>query len=85
MRRGRSNQSIRGGRGRSRGTMTPKNDLKPRNRSQSRHTTLKISDKLAIVNDWSDSDDGEERPERRFVKVVNTLNPSHDNVSAFTR
>lgn len=94
MRRGRYNHSNRGGGGRggSRGrTMTPKADPN-KSRSQSRHT-LKISEKLAGIGmeDQTDSDELSYRQERdravdrRFVKVVNTLEPSQGSVSGFTR
>jgi len=62
-------------------------------RSQSRHT-IKISDKLADIDRESGSEadlnnqgsiERSKGAVKRFVKVINTLNPSHESASAFTR
>lgn len=78
--------------------MTPKYEAgQPGGRSQSRHTNFKISDKLAEI-ERSRSGSGREdsykqdevgyrrdRAKKIYVKVINTLEPSHESASAFTR
>ena len=78
--------------------MTPKHEAgQPGGRSQSRHTNFKISDKLAEI-ERSRSGSGHEdsykheetrqkrnRVEKIYVKVINTIDPSHESASAFTR